>query len=335
MWNGVCFRADATLRGLCCSCVPEQKAFMEDCRYHLHVNLHKERYSTGMCHEYPPFSNLALSEGSEDILRTRCAISKLIVCADDVILHSYYREGPSCFISSASAEIALQNSSALDQSEKQTRQASQVGSGSCSKEVLLEIYHSPCAAVLAYDLWTLLPTKHALEGWSSLICNAIFSAVSGPKDKCLLASVNPHQLNMTAIFVVSLAKDALHMVLDEPLTAFFEVPKGVTFQTPLSAFVALAEIAGFTPVPEGMYHQQVNSLVMWPPSSMEALLHDLRVVFRQWMLVRTRADLQRKEGDVIDAEACKPMSTLSRTQHNFLLTLQSHAHRALQEVQCG
>eukprot|EP00971_Amphidinium_carterae_P144173 2856918-Amphidinium_carterae.2 len=86
--------------------------------------------------------------------------------------------------------------------------------------------------ILYYDLWTLIPTKHALNGWSSLVCNSVFTAVRGPKDRHLLAALNPHQLNMTALFVHTLARDALGLVLDEPLTEFYDACRNITFNTP-------------------------------------------------------------------------------------------------------
>eukprot|EP00971_Amphidinium_carterae_P061553 1218471-Amphidinium_carterae.1 len=52
------------------------------------------------------------------------------------------------------------------------------------------------------------------------------------------------------------------------------------------------------------------------------------------MLVWTKAEVQTSAGDILVAEACKPLSTLTRTQRNFLLTLQSNAHRAVKEDTC-
>eukprot|EP00971_Amphidinium_carterae_P065435 1296506-Amphidinium_carterae.2 len=188
--------------------------------------------------------------------------------------------------------------------------------------------------ILSYDLWAVLPTKHSLESWSSLLINSVFSAVRGHKDKFLLAAHNPHQLNMLAIFVVTLARDALPLVIDEPLEAFFGKGKGMTFFTPLSAFVHMATLAGFQIAPEGLFHPDVNALLAWPPTSMDAFLHELRQTFRQLMVHWSPTPLVGAPGCRLDTQACRPLSTLSRTQVNFLLTLQANAHRSNKELIC-
>eukprot|EP00971_Amphidinium_carterae_P157421 3120746-Amphidinium_carterae.1 len=139
---------------------------------------------------------------------------------------------------------------------------------------------------------------------------------------------------MLGIFVVTLARDALHLVIDEPLEAFFEQGRKFPFHTPVSAFVQMATIAGFQVAPEGLYHPAVNSLSEWPPASLESFLHELRQTFRQLMLRWTPAQVAGSQGCKLDSTACKPLSTLTRTQVNFLLTLQGDAHRYRKEQIC-
>eukprot|EP00971_Amphidinium_carterae_P003198 63024-Amphidinium_carterae.2 len=151
-----------------------------------------------------------------------------------------------------------------------------------AKEVLWRTLILP---VITYDCWALLPNASSADTWSSLVARAVYSAVRGHKDPALLAAFDPHQLDILSVFVHQLAKEALPYVWQDPLEEVFVESHHNIFHTPISAFVKVLQTAGFTRQIEGLWHAPTDSLLTWPPDSVEQGLHDLRVVLRKRMLL--------------------------------------------------
>eukprot|EP00971_Amphidinium_carterae_P128858 2552087-Amphidinium_carterae.1 len=81
---------------------------------------------------------------------------------------------------------------------------------------------------------------------------------------------------MLSIYAQQLAKDVLPDLMDHPLIEFFQVTLQPAFNTPLTAFVSIFHMLGFSAQPEGLYCEKADALLEWPPSSMDSFLHSLR-----------------------------------------------------------
>eukprot|EP00971_Amphidinium_carterae_P174995 3469111-Amphidinium_carterae.1 len=203
-----------------------------------------------------------------------------------------------------------------------------------TEPVKRSLWRSVILPILSYDCWTLMPNKSTASAWSSLVCKAIFTNVRGRKCRQLLFAANPHQLEISCVLLHFLAKEALADVLGEPLIAFFHVEYNTFLHTPLSAFIHMAVLLGFEAHPEGLLNVPSNILVDWPPTSMDHLLHQLREAMRGWILTQMDAPFDFIQGDKVNPKSFKTAPRLSRTQLNFLSTLQGHAHQAKDEASC-
>eukprot|EP00971_Amphidinium_carterae_P260125 5160950-Amphidinium_carterae.1 len=119
----------------------------------------------------------------------------------------------------------------------------------------------------------------------------------------------------------------------EPLETFF-VDNGCLLHTPLTAFVSMARSMGFELQPDGLYLASADSMVHWPPESMGVMMHELREAMRKWVCTQTTAPLVAVPGTRLSEQAFQCAPTLTRTQLNFLATVQANAHRAALETQC-
>eukprot|EP00971_Amphidinium_carterae_P306929 6099807-Amphidinium_carterae.1 len=203
-----------------------------------------------------------------------------------------------------------------------------------TEPVKRSLWRSVILPILSYDCWTLMPNKSTASAWSSLVCKSIYTNVRGRKCRQLLFATNPHQLEISCVLLHFLAKEALVDVLGEPLAAFFQVEPNTFLHTPLSAFVHMAVLLGFEMHPEGLLNVPSNILVDWPPTSMDHLLHQLREAMRGWILTQAEAPIDFIPGDKVNPKSFVVAPQLSRTQLNFLSTLQSHAHQAKDETTC-
>eukprot|EP00971_Amphidinium_carterae_P262725 5212022-Amphidinium_carterae.1 len=198
----------------------------------------------------------------------------------------------------------------------------------------LYLWRATILPVITYDIWAVLPTKGSAAAWTSFIIRCVFSGIRGSKNPHLMSATNPHQLDLAAIFLHQLAKDALGDVLDHPLHLVFDVGQGQAFHTPLSAFTTMAKMMGFVALPEGLYCSKVDTLLQWPPESLEGFLHLLRNTLRSLMLALAPEDVGLPERARLNPSACAPVPHLTQTQRNFLLMLQCRAHRSISESCC-
>eukprot|EP00971_Amphidinium_carterae_P215225 4271580-Amphidinium_carterae.2 len=191
--------------------------------------------------------------------------------------------------------------------------------------------------VANYECWVLLPSKSTADAWSSYVARAVYSGIRGSKNWQLLAAWSPHQADVLFMCLHQLAREVAEDLLNEPLLPLFEVDaaeRNRAFHTPFSAFVQLARLAGFSAEPEGLWNARVNVLISWPPLSVPSFLHDLRAVMRLLALLASGVDLRNEHNSVIDQVRSAPAAVLTRTQCNFLCTLQADAHRARSETLC-
>eukprot|EP00971_Amphidinium_carterae_P047339 932712-Amphidinium_carterae.1 len=197
-----------------------------------------------------------------------------------------------------------------------------------AKEML---WRSLILPVVAYDCWALLPNSSTADTWSALVARSVYSAVRGHRDPALLAAQEPHQLDILSVFVHQLAKEALPYVWQDPLDEVFIDLHHNVFHTPISAFAKVMHTAGFSKQVEGLWHPDTGSLITWPPDSVEGCPHEIRVTLRKRCLARTKAKLDLLQGSLLCRKRCEPSKSLTRTQRNFLKTLQADAHRAKKE----
>eukprot|EP00971_Amphidinium_carterae_P338889 6476435-Amphidinium_carterae.1 len=196
------------------------------------------------------------------------------------------------------------------------------------------LWRSTILPILAYDIWAVLPNKSSSDAWSTSIIRAVYSGIRGHKDRWLLAATNPQQFDLASIFLHQLSKDGLADALDEPMEVLFDSHFDRFFHTALTAFVDIAKLLGFQAVPEGLYCPAIHQVIEWPPTDFQCYLHQLRQALRQLALIHTKAPIQIAHGSTLDRDACLPTTGLTRTQVNFLVTLQASAHRAAREPCC-
>eukprot|EP00971_Amphidinium_carterae_P156050 3093870-Amphidinium_carterae.1 len=121
---------------------------------------------------------------------------------------------------------------------------------------------------------------------------------------------------------------------DGTLQDLLDIERTRAFHTPCIAFAQFARLAGLSAEQDGLQHG-VCALIPWPPPSVQSLLHQLRDVFQRDELRRSTALSQEEGLPVIDRAKFTASAALTRTQQNFLCTLQRGAHRARDEVTCA
>eukprot|EP00971_Amphidinium_carterae_P088964 1760651-Amphidinium_carterae.1 len=105
--------------------------------------------------------------------------------------------------------------------------------------------------VVTYDCWALLPNCSTADTWTALVARSIYSAVRGHRDPALLAAQVPHQLDILAVFIHQLAKEALPYVWRDPLDQALPDQHHNVFNTPITALARVLSTAGFTRQVEG------------------------------------------------------------------------------------
>eukprot|EP00971_Amphidinium_carterae_P048044 946029-Amphidinium_carterae.1 len=177
-------------------------------------------------------------------LSDRCSFSTVVIYADDIVIMAtssdllcatmdyaiqlliviggieipvkQYAEVLGSTIASCSTKLAppsslstASSSRSVQRWQKIKMRLTRLGKLKVPASTKRALWHSVILPVMSYDPWALLPNRSTSSAWSSLICRSLFTNVLGPKDRQLLFSANPHQLELQCILTHQLAKDSV------------------------------------------------------------------------------------------------------------------------------